>query len=142
MQIILNSMHRFQPRIYLVVRPEGVNHPITDIEQERYRTYIFPETIFTAVTAYQNQLVSLKHKLLFTKCLNVRVTLGPNFLISLLDNAPNHLVGCVIQKRNMRFILNKITKVYIYFYPTDSFLYNIVSLSSSFVACGDLRGSQ
>ena len=64
MQIILNSMHRFQPRIYLVVRPEGVNHPITDIEQERYRTYIFPETIFTAVTAYQNQLVSLKHKLL------------------------------------------------------------------------------
>ena len=51
-------MHRFQPRIYLVVRPEGVNHPITDIEQERYRTFIFPETIFTAVTAYQNQLVS------------------------------------------------------------------------------------
>ena len=57
-QIILNSMHRFQPRIYLVVRPEGANHPITDIEQEKYRTYIFPETIFTAVTAYQNQLVS------------------------------------------------------------------------------------
>ena len=59
-QIILNSMHRFQPRIYLVIRPEGANHPITDIEQEKYRTYIFPETIFTAVTAYQNQLVSLK----------------------------------------------------------------------------------
>ena len=57
-QIILNSMHRFQPRIYLVVRPEGANQPITDIEKEKYRTYIFPETIFTAVTAYQNQLVS------------------------------------------------------------------------------------
>ena len=53
-------MHRFQPRIYLVVRPEGANHPITDIEQEKYRTYIFPETIFTAVTAYQNQLVSFE----------------------------------------------------------------------------------
>ena len=51
-------MHRFQPRIYLVVRPEGANHPITDIEKEKYRTFIFPETIFTAVTAYQNQLVS------------------------------------------------------------------------------------
>lgn len=50
-------MHRFQPRIYLVVRPEGSNHPITDIEKEKYRTFIFPETIFTAVTAYQNQLV-------------------------------------------------------------------------------------
>ena len=57
-QIILNSMHRFQPRIYLVVRPDGSNAPITDIEREKYRTYIFPETIFTAVTAYQNQLVS------------------------------------------------------------------------------------
>ena len=51
-------MHRFQPRIYLVVRPDGSNAPITDIEREKYRTYIFPETIFTAVTAYQNQLVS------------------------------------------------------------------------------------
>ena len=51
-------MHRFQPRIYLVIRPEGVNGPITDIEKEKYRTYVFPETVFTAVTAYQNQLVS------------------------------------------------------------------------------------
>ena len=59
LQIILNSMHRFQPRIYLVIRPDGSNAPITDIEREKYRTYIFPETIFTAVTAYQNQLVSL-----------------------------------------------------------------------------------
>merc|ERR1711884_593748 len=57
-QIILNSMHRFQPRIYLVVRPEGANHPITDIEKEKYRTFILPETIFTAVTAYQNQLIT------------------------------------------------------------------------------------
>ena len=59
-QIILNSMHRFQPRIYLVIRPDGSNAPITDIEREKYRTYIFPETIFTAVTAYQNQLVSFQ----------------------------------------------------------------------------------
>ena len=58
-QIILNSMHRFQPRIYLVIRPEGVNGPITDIEKEKYRTYVFPETVFTAVTAYQNQLVRI-----------------------------------------------------------------------------------
>ena len=32
--------------------------PITDIESELHRTFIFPETVFTAVTAYQNQLVS------------------------------------------------------------------------------------
>lgn len=51
-------MHRFQPRIYLVIRPEGAAGPIVDLEKEFYRSYIFPETIFTAVTAYQNQLVS------------------------------------------------------------------------------------
>ena len=58
LQVILNSMHRFQPRIYLVIRPEGATGPIVDIEQEFYRSYIFPETIFTAVTAYQNQLIT------------------------------------------------------------------------------------
>ena len=57
LQIILNSMHRFQPRIYLVIRPEHATGPIVDLEREFYRSYIFPETIFTAVTAYQNQLV-------------------------------------------------------------------------------------
>lgn len=53
-------MHRYQPRIHLVVRtdPHRVNAPVTDLEQEKYRTYVFTETIFTAVTAYQNQLVS------------------------------------------------------------------------------------
>jgi hypothetical protein len=60
-QIILNSMHRFQPRIYLVIRPDGANGPITDIEKEKYRSYVFPETVFTAVTAYQNQLVRFAH---------------------------------------------------------------------------------
>ncbi len=61
LQIILNSMHRFQPRIYLVIRPEHASGPILDLEKEFYRSYIFPETIFTAVTAYQNQLVRFIH---------------------------------------------------------------------------------
>ena len=60
-------MHRFQPRIYLVIRPEGVNGPITDIEKEKYRTYVFPETVFTAVTAYQNQLVRIERLSLTTQ---------------------------------------------------------------------------
>lgn len=58
LQVILNSMHKFQPRIYLVKRREGHNDPVTDIEKEKYRSFVFPETQFTAVTAYQNQLVS------------------------------------------------------------------------------------
>jgi len=31
---------------------------VSDLESELFRTFIFPETVFTAVTAYQNQLVS------------------------------------------------------------------------------------
>ncbi|ENN77446.1 hypothetical protein YQE_06270, partial [Dendroctonus ponderosae] len=56
--LVLNSMHKYQPRIHLVKRPEGSSGNVTDLENEEYKTFIFPETIFTAVTAYQNQLVS------------------------------------------------------------------------------------
>ncbi|RWS17849.1 T-box transcription factor TBX20-like protein [Dinothrombium tinctorium] len=58
--IVLNSMHRYQPRIHLVLRrdPSTANAPVTDLESERYRSFVFPETIFTAVTAYQNQLIT------------------------------------------------------------------------------------
>lgn len=52
-------MHKYQPRIHLVLRREGaINAPITDLDQEEFKTFIFPECVFTAVTAYQNQLVS------------------------------------------------------------------------------------
>lgn len=52
-------MHKYQPRIHIVKRPEGASGQIIDLENEEYKTFIFPETIFTAVTAYQNQLVSI-----------------------------------------------------------------------------------
>lgn len=59
LQLVLNSMHKYQPRIHIVKRPEnGPSPPITDLEQELYKTFVYPEAIFTAVTAYQNQLVS------------------------------------------------------------------------------------
>lgn len=60
LQLVLNSMHKYQPRIHLVKRREGTgaSAPITDLEQEQYKTFVYPEAIFTAVTAYQNQLVS------------------------------------------------------------------------------------
>ncbi|XP_074027257.1 T-box transcription factor TBX20 isoform X1 [Leptinotarsa decemlineata] len=56
--LVLNSMHKYQPRIHLVKRGEGASSHIQDLEQEEYKTFIFPETIFTAVTAYQNQLIT------------------------------------------------------------------------------------
>jgi hypothetical protein len=51
-------MHRYQPRIHLVTRRDGATGPIVDLEKENYHTYIYPETVFTAVTAYQNQLIT------------------------------------------------------------------------------------
>ncbi|XP_025831907.1 T-box transcription factor TBX20-like [Agrilus planipennis] len=56
--LVLNSMHKYQPRIHLVKRQDGASGPIVDLESEEYKTFIFPETVFTAVTAYQNQLIT------------------------------------------------------------------------------------
>ena len=52
-------MHRFQPRVHLVTRRNPLDtSPIVDLERENYHTYVFTETVFTAVTAYQNQLIT------------------------------------------------------------------------------------
>jgi len=79
-QIVLNSMHKYQPRIHLA-RLKPSQHrsdddddahlqspqPMTssadtlsDLEMtyDSVVTFVFPETMFTAVTAYQNQLVN------------------------------------------------------------------------------------
>nr|CAD7427300.1 unnamed protein product [Timema monikensis] len=57
--LVLNSMHKYQPRIHLVKRHESQgNSPITELEAEEFKTFIFPESVFTAVTAYQNQLIT------------------------------------------------------------------------------------
>ena len=52
-------MHKYQPRVHLILRrnPQSFNSSVNDIENEMHRTFVFPETVFTAVTAYQNQLV-------------------------------------------------------------------------------------
>lgn len=54
-------MHRYQPRIHLVRcrQTDDNNLRISDLQKEEHKTFIFPEAIFTAVTAYQNQLVSI-----------------------------------------------------------------------------------
>lgn len=57
-QIILNSMHKYQPRIHLVKVSDVTKVPITSLEEEEHRTFVFPESIFIAVTAYQNQLIT------------------------------------------------------------------------------------
>ncbi|ALC38567.1 mid [Drosophila busckii] len=59
-QIVLNSMHRYQPRIHLVRLAHGQSIPSNpkELQELDHKTYVFPETVFTAVTAYQNQLIT------------------------------------------------------------------------------------
>ncbi|CAL4224826.1 unnamed protein product, partial [Meganyctiphanes norvegica] len=53
--IILNSMHRYQPRFHMVY----VNSKSEDVSStENFRTYVYPETKFTAVTDYQNHRIT------------------------------------------------------------------------------------
>ncbi|XP_048178455.1 T-box transcription factor TBX1 isoform X5 [Corvus hawaiiensis] len=50
--IILNSMHRYQPRFHVVyVDPRKDSEKYAE---ENFKTFVFEETRFTAVTAYQN----------------------------------------------------------------------------------------
>ena len=60
LQIILNSMHKFQPRIHLILASSRDPWAMADWRRCKHKTFVFPETVFTAVTAYQNQLVSNK----------------------------------------------------------------------------------
>ena len=56
MQVILNSMHKYQPRIHVICKDNDLIN-LSNIDKNNYKTFVFPETRFTAVTAYQNQLV-------------------------------------------------------------------------------------
>ncbi|KAI6223280.1 hypothetical protein M3Y95_00873000 [Aphelenchoides besseyi] len=60
--LVLNSMHKYQPRVHVVRRDRQArqldgNATDFDLTNEEYKTFHFEETRFMAVTAYQNQLV-------------------------------------------------------------------------------------
>ncbi|CAG9861755.1 unnamed protein product [Phyllotreta striolata] len=55
--IILNSMHRYQPRFHVVyLPPKSVSNQ--ENCSENFKTFVFSETSFTAVTAYQNHRIT------------------------------------------------------------------------------------
>lgn len=56
-QIILNSMHRYQPRFHIVYLPSKTSNTPEENCGDNFKTFVFPETTFTAVTAYQNHRV-------------------------------------------------------------------------------------
>ena len=54
--IVLQSLHKYQPRLHIVeVKEDGSEEPFLS---SKAQTFIFPETQLIAVTAYQNADVS------------------------------------------------------------------------------------
>ncbi|KAG8582135.1 hypothetical protein GDO81_007937 [Engystomops pustulosus] len=58
--IILHSMHKYQPRVHVIRKDCGDElSPVKPIPVgEGEKAFTFPETIFTTVTAYQNQQIT------------------------------------------------------------------------------------
>lgn len=56
--IVLQSLHKYQPRLHIVeVTEDGVEDLNSDLKTQ---CFTFPETQFIAVTAYQNTDVSVE----------------------------------------------------------------------------------
>jgi len=58
-------MHKYQPRVHVVKKTEctatasaAALSELRSLDAKQFRTFVFPETVFIGVTAYQNQLVS------------------------------------------------------------------------------------
>ncbi|CDS35769.1 t box transcription factor tbx2 [Echinococcus multilocularis] len=50
---ILNSMHKYQPRFHLIKAKDVIRLPYSS-----FHSFSFPETVFIAVTAYQNEMIT------------------------------------------------------------------------------------
>ncbi|KFV56920.1 T-box transcription factor TBX18, partial [Gavia stellata] len=58
--IILHSMHKYQPRVHVIRKDCGDDlSPVKPIPSgDGVKAFSFPETVFTTVTAYQNQQIT------------------------------------------------------------------------------------
>ena len=74
-------MHKYQPRVHIIKKPDQWDGTCDKmISSHKYtRTFSFQETIFIAVTAYQNQLV--RHSLLLFKLLGSKISWIQNPLL-------------------------------------------------------------
>lgn len=67
-QIILNSMHKYQPRFHVILdeSEKGSSRAnLHEMNKDHLRTFIFAETQFMAVTAYQNHMVCVVQSMCF-----------------------------------------------------------------------------
>ena len=65
-QVMLNSLHKYEPRIH-VLKVGGKD------SEKTVSTHSFKETVFIAVTAYQNEEVNFLSYISYTACLGKSV---------------------------------------------------------------------
>eukprot|EP00794_Sanderia_malayensis_P003228 gene3228-3708_t len=51
--LVLNSLHKYQPRIHIVQASS-----LDNVTEDEFMTFVFPETSFMAVTAYQSEQIT------------------------------------------------------------------------------------
>ncbi|XP_045751175.1 T-box transcription factor TBX10 [Mirounga angustirostris] len=99
--IILNSMHRYQPRFHVVfVDPRKDSERYA---QENFKSFIFTETQFTAVTAYQNhritqlKIASNPFAKGFRETDSDSWTVSPRALLSIPARSHSSLSSCLLK---------------------------------------------
>lgn len=59
-QVVLNSLHKYQPKVHVIKLSPANDAKLSPYNRTRVDTFQFPETQFIAVTAYQNENVSIR----------------------------------------------------------------------------------
>ena len=75
--IVLQSLHKYQPRLHIVEVTEGLEDMSSD---PKTQTFTFPENQFIAVTAYQNTDVRMHLSLSFSLSLSAPSALSLSVL--------------------------------------------------------------
>lgn len=95
-------MHKYQPRVHVIRKECGDElSPVKAVPSgDGVKAFSFPETVFTTVTAYQNQQVTNTNLINSVSCHNVS-------LISCHDHIYRRLLlGCFITALLVLYMLN------------------------------------
>ena len=106
LQIILNSMHKYQPRVHVIRcgRSDVTVRRLDDVvDRTQLRTFVFAETAFTAVTAYQNQLVRIRPAAVALTVLPLKISTLLTFSGVLLPPALRHCYAAFQNARKSEF---------------------------------------
>ncbi len=94
-QVVLHSMHKYQPRLHIVQSPD----PCNPLNPGGYLRFTFPEAAFIAVTAYQNQEVRTDISHESNNCVEIQdFQSWPSTILSIGLHC--HLVGQIHEDKN------------------------------------------